>query len=200
MSELERQAAGLSVEQMNSEGAESCGSPREHPDRDWSQGQWEAGVRTRLVRQRGPTDCGVACLAMAAGISYERALQVFRELGLDSDNSRHGKPLLSNFRNLETALRLHCSCPARRRRWAGWRELELSLESGQLGILKVWPAASGRARPKHSHWVVAEAHAVAGIIIRDPWSCLVGLRSPIFNVLHQSLDCYEPEGCWIQVT
>ncbi|WP_049820953.1 hypothetical protein [Methylibium petroleiphilum] len=154
-------------------------------DPDWSRGDWEATCLTRLVRQRSSHDCGVACLAMAAGTAYEDALQTFRALGLDGKP----KPLSSNFTDLGRALRAHgMSC--RLKRWAGWEAFT------GLGVIKV---GKRDGRQRDWHWVVAEAHPEFGLVVRDPGSPLVALRNPPLSVCYRDIDRIDPYGSWLSV-
>lgn len=174
---------------MNARGPTDCADFTVlQPDGDWSAGMWEATCVTRLIRQRQTTDCGVACLAMTAGVSYERALDVFLRLGLD--RKRKDAPLLSNFADLERAAR-SIGLRARRQRWVGWCRF-----SG-VGVLKVKPYGAGGRR---WHWVAAERHPQLGIVVRDPAFALAAIESAPEGVLHQALDHIRPHGCWLSLT
>lgn len=154
-------------------------------DPNWSAGAWEATCQTRLVRQQGATDCGVACVAMAAGIDYDRARATFAELGL----ARPPRPFASNFTDLVRAFRA-VGVEGRMRRWRSWDDFR------GVGVLKVRsPGAVGR----HWHWVVVESHEQYGHIVRDPGSPLVALRNPPMNVSHQDVSRFVPIGNWVQV-
>ena len=153
-------------------------------DLDWSAGAWERTCRTRLVRQQHETDCGVSCLAMIEGISYQEAVKTLNGLGL----AKAPRPLSSNFTEFKAALREH-GLAGRMLRWRGWEEF-----SG-LGVLKVrskTPSKRGR------HWVVAESHTDFGYVIRDPASPLVSFLNPPMDVRYREFDM-EPGGRWIRV-
>jgi hypothetical protein len=105
------------------------------------------------VPQQGRSDCGVACLAMAASIEYSSALAIFDFLGLDAKRSHH--PYSSNFSELLSALLL-AGVNARKMPWRGWDSLRGS------AILKVNPI--GRSW----HWVYASRHPTIGSYILDP--------------------------------
>lgn len=156
-------------------------------DQDWSAGPWEATCVTRLIRQRQTTDCGVACLAMTAGVSYERALEVFLQHGLD--HRRKTAPLLSNFADLEKAAR-SLGLRIRRQRWTGWCRF-----SG-VGVLKVKPYGTGGRK---WHWVAAERHPQLGIVVRDPAFALTAIELAPEGVLHQALEHIRPCGSWLSV-
>jgi ABC-type bacteriocin/lantibiotic exporter with double-glycine peptidase domain len=157
-------------------------------DPDWSAGAWESDYRTRLVRQRERTDCGVACLAMAAGIDYAAALATFVDLGYADKKPR----LATNYTELTAALRLH-GLAVRMTRWRGWTQF-----SG-LGILKT--RAPNRPNRGRWHWVVAESHPSHGYLVRDPNSPLAALERPPLSVCCRDLErAAVISGCWLQVT
>lgn len=158
---------------------------------DWSKGSWERTCKTRLTRQLQTSDCGVACLSMVARVSYEKAHTTFSELGCGKD----GKPMVTNFRQMELALREH-GVMVRRARWSGWGALQ------GIGVLKVQVGTHGdRAIPlnRNWHWVVAERHPKFGVVLRDPACPLVALETPPMNVMHQDLSRYRPYGCCIHI-
>ena len=156
-------------------------------DPDWSAGAWESDYRTRLVRQRERSDCGVACLAMVAGIDYLEALDTFEGLGYADKKSR----LATNFSELAAALSRH-GLAARLKRWRGWDEF-----SG-LGILKT--RASDWSSHGPWHWVVAESQPSCGYLVRDPSSPLAALERPPLWVCYRNLEHTVISGCWLQVS
>lgn len=174
----------------------------EPPDRDWSTGPWEADCRTRLVRQRGPTDCGVACMAMATGTTYEAARAVFECIGLD----RQQHPFSSNFKQLLRALHRQ-GHQAQMRRWGGWENLE------GVGILKIKRREDGRFHDAHRlddipaekthreiwHWVVAERHPTLGYVLRDPAVPLAAFGMPPLDTPFWSGGERLVHGNWISV-
>lgn len=160
-------------------------------DADWSQGPWERTCKTRLTRQRQATDCGVACLSMVARVTYDKAHATLAGLGCDKGR----RPMATNYRQLELALREH-GVIVRRSRWCGWQSLH------GIGVLKVQVGAQGaRETPlnRNWHWVVAERHPNFGIVLRDPACPLVALEKPPMNVMHQDLSRYQPYGSWLTV-
>ncbi len=160
-------------------------------DADWSKGPWERTCKTRLIRQRQATDCGVACLSMVARVAYEEAHNTFAGLGCDKGR----RPMATNFRQMELALREH-GVMVRRSRWGGWKAFQ------GIGVLKVQvkPQADREAQLNRNwHWVVAERHPRFGIVLRDPACPLVALEKPPMNVMHQDLSRYQPYGGWITV-
>jgi ABC-type bacteriocin/lantibiotic exporter with double-glycine peptidase domain len=156
-------------------------------DLDWSAGAWEADYRTRLVRQRERTDCGVACLAMVAGIDYSAALTTFVELGYADKKTR----LSTNYHELMAALRHH-GLAVCMKRWRGWGYF-----SG-LGILKT--RAINRPNRGSWHWVVAESRPSCGYLVRDPNSPLAAIEYPPLSVLYRDLGQASVSGCWLQVS
>jgi hypothetical protein len=141
---------------------------------------------TRLVRQRERTDCGVACLAMVAPISYEEAFATFCHLGLDK--KRKARPFSSNFKDLTRAMQAH-GLGCHQRRWSGWGAF-----SG-LGVIKV----RSRTKSRDWHWVVAESHPQYGFILRDPGFELAGILRPPDRVPTQDPARYEPYGNWLEI-
>lgn len=166
-------------------------------DDDWSAGSWELCAQTRLVRQRARDDCGIACLAMVAGVTYERAADVFAALNIGRRGTRR-----SNYAGLVLAthaLGLH----GHRRPWRGWATVE------GVAILKI-PHPKGQ----NWHWVVAERTTRVGVIVRDPDLPLVGFHTagspehasgdgasdiPL-DVLHQDASRYTPSGTVLLIT
>ena len=133
------------------------------------------------ILQRTPSDCGVACLAMAANVTYTSALYVFDELGLA--RKRKGRAVYSsNFRNLQDALRiLHCT--SQLKRFTSWNAVQ------GPGIFKV-----DNGSRYNWHWVYATRDEVHGLIVLDP----LGSRF----LEHQGMDSmplsyWTPKGSWI---
>lgn len=158
-------------------------------DEDWSTGPWESECATRLVRQRASFDCGVACLAMAAGVVYEEAARTFTQLGLDK-GVRRSRPYSSNFTQLRRAL-LASGVTSTMRRWQGWEALR------GIGVVKVKP----RSRLRHPdwHWVVVESHEQFGHVIRDPASPLASFGAAPQDTAYCEYTRMVPAGNWIHV-
>lgn len=99
-------------------------------------------AKIRSVRQRYRSDCGVACVAMVAGVPYQLA---FSELGFSEKDSRfytrHGQ-LAKALENL--------GCLVQRRRFRSWEDI-----SG-WAILPV----NHRCSRQHFHWVVYDGNTV----------------------------------------
>ncbi len=157
-------------------------------DANWSKGSWERTCQTRLIRQRQTTDCGVACLAMLAGITYHKAYTTMTLLGYD----KSPRPMATNYKQIEHSLAQH-ALATKRVKWLGWEAFH------GLGLLKVPTRYPAPPQEKHWHWVVAEKHPTFGIVLRDPASPLVAIETPPLNVMHQDLYRYEPYGMWLQV-
>lgn len=139
------------------------------------------------VQQLDPSGCGVACLAMIAGISYTSARQTFNRLGYNE--KRGGKqPYASNFSELLQCLRLH-EIEAKQQRWPGWEAI-----SG-TGIVKVkqWPGAPLR----NWHWVVVDRHPTYGLAIHDPELPYTAYLNPGLGL--PGISRYEPFGNWIAI-
>ena len=153
---------------------------------NWSRGAWEKTCRTRLIRQRQATDCGVACLAMLARVSYETAYATMAALGYDQGP----RPMATNYQKIERAMAEH-GLLTQRRRWSGWNDVH------SMGLLKV--PSDARMIRRHWHWVVAERHPTFGMVLRDPAYPLVAIEKPPLHVMHQDLHRYEPYGMWVSV-
>ena len=99
-------------------------SLRRVPQRDWDNG-----------------DCGLACVAMVAGVSYEQALEAFRTL------DRKGKTNKFYTKHCHVSKMLgHLGLSTKRIRFQSWREIE------HHSIVKVNVKKSGTW-----HWVVFDA-------------------------------------------
>lgn len=129
---------------------------RRIPQRDWANG-----------------DCGLACVAMVAGVSYEEALGVFRGLDRPNENGFY-----TRYREIEEML-TRLGCVTRRRHFRSWKHFD------QHAIVKVNLCKSGTW-----HWVVFDA-ARASPTVHDPKP---GKRSLItkFNGL-------KGAGCYIAI-
>ena len=114
------------------------------------------------VLQRTAHDCGVACVAMAAQIPYERALSAFEARGLRTKHA--GKPLSSNYVDVERVL-ADLGRASRRRRFSGTEHLP------PLSIVKL---STGQSR--HWHWAVALCDPVHGKALYDPGQWDVALE------------------------
>lgn len=154
--------------------------------------KWERTCRITKVMQEDRNGCGVACLAMVAGISYADARLTFLSYGFGSEHRRNGKqPFLSNFTELMLVSAEH-GIDSKMKRWRGWDQFE------GLGIIKVGGAPGGRKN--QWHWVVAEKHEQFDVVIHDPDFHLPSFRrNPPQDVVSQPFESYEPHGCWISL-
>lgn len=143
------------------------------------------GIRNK-IRQQGSSDCGVACLAMAAGISYNEAKDAFDSTGLSV--RRGGKAAYSsNFKELLCALE-HKGVLASRKRFKGWGDIQgLSIIKTNVDAKRNW------------HWVVAYRDAEHGIIVLDPAIDLPCFEVPPLDVFYIPLNKYVPAGCYIEI-
>lgn len=138
------------------------------------------------VRQREQSDCGVACLAMAAKIGYDLALAAFTDAGLAVRRGR--KPgLASNFQELRKALAL-VGTQTRLRRFKGWDSL------GNAAILKVFVTPNG-----NWHWVFVGRDPLHGLFVQDPGTELAAFEVPPPGLLCLDLTLYFPTGCYIEI-
>jgi ABC-type bacteriocin/lantibiotic exporter with double-glycine peptidase domain len=135
------------------------------------------------VLQRQRTDCGVACLAMIAGTSYEAALEAFTKAGLHLYRQRK-RPLTSNFKEL-TAAAAHLGLALHRRAFESWPHIQSPT------ILKV---SGGRAGRKGNwHWVVAH-RTPTGVEIQDPGTDLPSYENPPVEGCYIDFASYQPTG------
>lgn len=132
----------------------------------------------RIVKQRQSCDCGVACLAMIARVSYDRARAAFDAAGLATKYPR--RPYTSNFADLARCAR-DVGHPLTMRRFTGWTVLPAA------AIAKV-PCAGRTTR--HWHWVVAVREG-DDIAILDPWT---GLIRRLTDIPVSEVPLYTPTG------
>ena len=132
----------------------------------------------RIVKQRQSCDCGVACLAMIARVSYERARAEFDAAGLATKYPR--RPYASNFADLARCAR-DIGCPLTMRRFMGWTALPAA------AIVKV-PCVDRPTR--HWHWVVAVREG-ENVAVLDPWS---GLIHRLPDITPSEAPHYTPTG------
>lgn len=150
---------------------------------------WESNCRIQRVLQRDSSDCGVACLAMVANISYLAARGVFDAVGIP--NIRPHLPYASNFKQLRQAL-TEFGIESSLERWRGWGHF-----SG-IGILAV--NAGPGSSPRNWHWVVAEAHPVYEVVVHDPTPSLAIIKTAPEGFLREEFDerC-QPRKSWIRI-
>lgn len=137
------------------------------------------------VRQQGLNDCGVACLAMVKGCSYEAAKGTFDAVGLSIRRGRKAA-YASNFTDLISALAA-AGVAAQRRRFIDWGRI-----TGKC-IIKTNVDAS-----RNWHWVVAY-RTRNGIVLQDPAVELPCFESPPLDVFYVPLHKYSPAGCYLQI-
>lgn len=101
--------------------------------------------RMRRVRQRFRSDCGVACVAMVAGVGYREAFDAFGFV----EGERH---FYTNHGQLVRALEV-LGCTVERRKFTSWENIP------GRAILPV----NHRCNRRNFHWVVFDGRAV-----RDP--------------------------------
>lgn len=143
------------------------------------------------VRQQSACDCGVACLAMAAGLSYADAREVFVANGLGA--KRGGKaPFRSNYKELRRVL-AKAGFPSQLKRFSGWDSV------GRAAILKVFAKANGKW-----HWVFAGRELRRGLFLQDPATELPAFETLPKEVLepdrpYTEIGIYKPTGCFIEI-
>lgn len=136
----------------------------------------------RLVLQEGPHDCGVACLAMAAGVEYQEAKQQFEALGLHAPQKPGALPYGSNFKDLKNAF-AGLGITVRMRRFIDWKQVV------GPSVIKV---RSGHKR--HWHWVFASRSEVLGLHVVDPAGVDGYMEKMPFGVSGVTLDYFKPYG------
>lgn len=111
-------------------------------------------IPLRRVPQRNweKGDCGIACVAMVAGVTYEEALTAFKALPGRNEASNY----YTSHREVEQML-AHFNLRTSRMKFDSWRALSAH------SIVKVNPGKSGR----RWHWVVFDAGR-AEAVIHDP--------------------------------
>lgn len=150
---------------------------------------WHERCGIQKIRQLDPYGCGVACLAMVTGTSYEQSREAFNRHGLGV--RRKSRPPYSTA-SWEMRMVVEVSgLLVSTRRWSGWDSFQ------GLGVLKVrddWRGAVGRW-----HWVVAFRHPEFEIAVFDPHQCNPAFRQMPLDVECFNFDIYEPKGDWLMV-
>jgi ABC-type bacteriocin/lantibiotic exporter with double-glycine peptidase domain len=136
------------------------------------------------IRQRESHDCGVACLAMAAGLSYEAAHAIFVELSFGKRRARRA-PFSSQFRELLQALK-HAGVDAKIQRGSDIKTRSYP------AILKNCKRPGG-----NWHWVYAERDPLFGLTLHDPASDIPCHEHPPLDVLCVTLSAYPVGATYI---
>lgn len=138
------------------------------------------------VLQEDSHGCGVACVAMIAGITYQDARQTFARLGYGVAR-KSKQPFSSNFTELMAALMEH-GIRCEMKRWRDWEQLD------SLGILKVDNGC------KNSwHWVVAKPHPDFRVVIHDPsMASEIQMEAPP-NAGGPRFGDFQPYGNWVRI-
>lgn len=122
---------------------------------------------TTYVRQRLATDCGVAAVAMLAGVSYDDAMRA-----LFAGVSARRKTFRTSYQDIRRAVAPASGYTvwfsASRRRWRSWAELDC-----KRGILRIaWTRAS---KSSATHWIVFDGTDVDGPpLFYDPLGLVMG--------------------------
>lgn len=104
-----------------------------------------ANNKIRRVRQRKKSDCGVACVAMVAGVSYRKAFDAF---GFDAGQNT----FYTSHKKLEEALG-KLGCAVQREMFTSWDTI---LGSAILAVNR-------RCNRRNFHWIVFN-----GKVVLDP--------------------------------
>lgn len=152
-------------------------------------GDWQNQCGIQKIRQTDPYGCGVACLAMVTGSSYEAARVIFNAHGFGI--RRKSRPAYSTA-SWEMRMAIELSrLVVSTRRWSGWDSFQ------GLGVLKVrddWRGAEGRW-----HWVVAFRHPEFDIAVFDPHQCDPAFKRMPLDVVCFNFELYDPKGDWLMV-
>jgi len=152
-------------------------------------GSWQDRCGVLKVVQTDRYGCGIACLAMVAGIPYEVARQQFNEYGL---GIRRGcRPAYSTTTSELIGAVGRSGLLVQPRRWRGWSDFH------GLGILKVrddWRGKKGKW-----HWAVAFRHNEFGVVVFDPHETTPSFEQMPMDVICIDFRYYEPKGQWLQV-
>lgn len=150
-------------------------------------GSWVDGCRVRKIRQKDPLGCGVACVAMVTGRDYATVRQMFLDAQI---GTRKGRPLATNFTELQKALAL-LGVDSQRKRFEGWDSIQ------GVGIVAVESCEGGS---NSWHWVVVESHACFGLVLHDPDFHLpcFSTKSPA-GVQAHPLSEYQGKKSWLRI-
>lgn len=145
----------------------------------------------RPILQRNSFDCGVACVAMAAQVSYEVAHTAFCDHGLDapSGKGRLLRPFSSNFAEIKSVL-LALGREARMLRFGGWSRIN------RPSIMKV---RSGKDRDRNWHWVYANRDSVHGLYVLDPARVDVFIEFLPPGMSGLPLEVHSPYGAFLEL-
>lgn len=157
-----------------------CTAERASPEAESPKPEYH--LLPRLVLQEGAHDCGVACLAMAAGVEYQEAKQQFDALGLHAPQKAGGLPYGSNFKDLTNAF-AGLGIAVRMRRFIDWKQIV------GPSVIKV---RSGHKR--HWHWVFASRTDVLGLHVVDPSGVDGYMEKMPFGVSGVTLDYFKSYG------
>lgn len=153
-------------------------------DGDW---QAECGI-TKLIANQ-PYGCGIACLAMVAGLTLDEARERFVSLGL---GIRRGSRAAFSTASFEMRMAIaNAGLVTATRRWKGWAEFT------GLGVIKI--KADWRGAPGQWYWAVAFRHPSLGIVLFDPHHPLPSFEHMPFDVECCTFTVYEGKGEWLQV-
>lgn len=149
---------------------------------------WQARCGVQKSVQTDRYGCGVACLAMVTGWTYQRAREHFvsqglgkrryttallYEFGRDEDGGGHGRTSDSD-------------SPV-----AGWADLH------GLAIVKLRDIRPGER--ERWHWAVAFRHPEFEIAVFDPHREWPGFIQPPMDTLCTIFEAFQPKGEWLQV-
>lgn len=144
---------------------------------------WRNACSMRWVLQEDSQGCGVACLAMVAGVPYAKVRALFMCHGLGEKRGRK-LPFATNFREL-LAMAAQLGLKGTMKRWTGWSAVNCA------GIIKVPTNA------RDWHWMAVERTEAFGSVAHDPaldWPAFD--RAPL-DVMYRTPESLRPAGNWI---
>lgn len=138
------------------------------------------------VLQKGAHDCGVACLAMASGITYEDAYETFKSIGLGKCRGRK-QEFSSNSTELQNAL-ASVGVSSKLKRFKSFSALP------QMAIVKVAKQING-----NWHWVFVGRDTELGLYLHDPSNSLPTFETIPLDVLCVDISSFSPYGFYIEI-
>ena len=135
-----------------------------------------------LIFQKTNTDCGIACLAMAANLDYGSAYYLFGFLNIEK-KYKHKTTYRSNFKEVRNALAaLHID--SKLRHFSSWSDIRTN------SVVKV-----DNGHTRSWHWVYATRTAQGSLLVLDPLGKYYAQGCPDLH----PLDTWQPQGCFIEL-
>lgn len=154
-----------------------------------TEADWQARCGVQKIVQTDRYGCGVACLAMVTGWTYQRAREHFVSQGLGQ--KRHGRPPFSTSSGEMRMAVATVGLLTLTRRWRGWADLH------GLAIVKLRDIRPGER--ERWHWAVAFRHPEFEVVVFDPHREWPGFIKPPMDTLCTIFEAFQPKGEWLQV-